>query len=553
MKKSEINILVIDDENLVAEPIIKALNRSGYNAKYVKKLEEAQREVQIKEYQLAIIDCMLPKVNGVEVATQLNNNLSNKIKIILMSGIFKDIGFKKDAINKTKAIDFLEKPFNLDELLEKVDEAFSDVIDPELPPIQQLFQKPFNYDNVEVFKTINNLGTIHGFEVPLILSVLNSCKASGVIELKGSSSPIKIKLTQGYIYQVESNDTESYFGVLLIENGFSTPEEVAKGLALESQLPIGQRLWSTNTLSSHAIDIVHQEQLSIRLSKIIKADNYEINFREDNSVNSSLFISNESFYRFLNDWISTKIKSDWLLSYYTPWSDFKVQKGRNFSLLDSLKNIALVNLSPDINKAVINNELFSNLLNENKGKPFLLQSIYFLLLLEIIKFSEEKTTLVNFDFALQRVKNLKENFKNKNHYQILGVEKNTPKEKIQQAFHNFAIYLHPDKVPQNAPEELRNLTTEVFQVLTEAHQTLTNSQLKDKYNFELEHGKAEQIIHSENLFERGVLLLNNKKYDEASDLFDQVYELDMYSDDFFVYYCWALLKGDLRLLKKENS
>ncbi|MCB9026603.1 MAG: response regulator [Bdellovibrionaceae bacterium] len=542
MKKSDINILVIDDEQLQAEPITKALVRSGFNAKYVRNYDEAQRETQIKDYHLLIVDCMLPRVNGIEVATNMRAKLGSNLKIILISGIFKDNTFKKEAIEKTKAICFLEKPFDIEDILEEVHTAFNGMITPELTPFQQLFTKKFNYDSKMVTDVIKAQGTIHGYEIPFVLTLLNTTKSSGKLTLKGLKEPIHIKFNNGQIFQVDSNDRESYFGVLLIENGFATPEEVAKGLALSSNLPIGQRMWSTNTLSPHAIDLVHQEQLSIRLSKIIQPETFEISFTENLTEIVKLSMTDPSFYRFLNDWISTKVKSDWLMSFFTPWLENPIIKGPNYSLYETLKKIALVSLSPNLNEIISNQMTFSEVMSNNKNKSFLFQSIYFLLLLEILKFSEEKVVSTNFDASLQRLKDLKENLVDKNYYEILGVEKHSPKEKIQQAFHNFAIYLHPDKVSEEAPEELRTLTTEIFQFLTEAHQTLINPQTREKYNFELEHGRAEIIIKTENLFERGLMLLNNNKFLEACECFDEVYQLKLYGDDFLVYYCWALLK-----------
>ena len=542
MRKSDINVLIIDDEVSLAEPMTKALFRNGYNSKHVKNYEDSLREVQVKDYQLLIIDCMLPKINGIEIATKLKQKLGDKIKILLISGIFKDNGFKKDAIEKTKATGFLEKPFEIEDLLEKVNKVFEDVLSPELPPLYQMFHKNFQNSSENQLEIIRSQETIHGFEIPLLLSILNAAKANGDLTLKSLKDPIVVKLKVGQIYQVESNDKESYFGVLLIENGFATPEEVAKGLSLSSHLPIGQRLWSTNTLSPHAIDLVHQEQLSIRLSKSIQAETYSVSFQENASEKAHLIMTNPSFHRYLNDWLSTKIKTDWLHSFMTPWMTNYFQKGPNYSLLETLKKIALVSLSPNLAEIIVNKMTLSEVITNNKNKPFLLQSLYFLLLLEIIKFSEEKITKINYQASIQRIKDLKESFIGKNYYQLLGVEKHFPKERIQQAFHNYAIYLHPDKLASDAPEELQKLTKEAFQILSEAHQTLTNSQTREKYNFELEHGQAERIIKSENLYERGLMLLNNNKYNEACECFDEVYKINLFNNDFLVYYCWALMK-----------
>lgn len=544
MRKSDINILIVDDENVIGEPLTKAIGRAGYNARHVRDAQLALHEMEVRDYHLLIIDCMLPKTNGIDLSKQLREKSNPDIKIILMSGIFRDEKFVREAIEKTKALAFLTKPFDLNDVLQIINESFSDIVGPETPPFYSFLSQSFVKDSSDqdFVELLNVQENVHGFELPYVYSLLIANKATGCLSIDTTNKRAEIYFDQGRIYRVNSDDTESYFGVLLIENGFSTPEEVARGLALDSDKPIGKRLWEINTLSPHAINIVHQEQLSIRLSKLIQQDTYNIKFTESVNNDEKQYISEPSFNRYLNDWISSKIKKDWLTSFFTQWMENPLLKGPHFALLDSLKRIALVSLAPNLAEAINNKKTLSDLINSEEGKPFLLQSIYFLVLTEILKFDSERRAVFNFDASVKRLRNLKESFDGKNYYQILGVERSSSKEKVQQAFHNFALSAHPDKLPKEAPEELVVLTKEVFQVLSEAHRTLTNSETRQKYNFELDHGRADLIIKSENLFERGSLLLQNKKYNEACELFDEVYQLNVYNDDFFIYYVWALIQ-----------
>lgn len=541
MNKSDINILVVDDEISIAESLVKALVKSGYTSRHVRDADQALQELEVRDYHMIVIDCMLPRINGIELAKKIQEKIPNGIKTILISGIFKDQGFKKDAIEKAKALHYFEKPYDLQEVVNFVNKAFEKEMAPETPPLYHFFHKEFHSNSDELTQIINESELIHGYEVPIILSLLCAGKVSGELTLEINNDTTLIGFNKGAITKVLSSDTDSYFGVLLIENGFSTPEEIAKGLALESELPIGKRLWATNTLSPHAIALVHQEQLSIRLSKSIQPVNYKISFKKLEKENNDLQIEESSFHRYLNDWLSSKVRSDWLRNFFTPWSDNFIVKGPLFSQFETFKKLPLASLSPNITEAINNKTTIGEIIDNHK-RPFTYQSLLFLLLLEVIKISEERNTNQNFEATIQRLTRFHEALKTKNFYEMLGVDRYAHKERIQQAFHNMALTLHPDKVPREAPNEVLKLTTEIFQTLSQANQTLTNHQSKQKYDFELEHGRAEQIMHSENLFERGCILLNNKKYNEACDTFDEVYQMNIYNDDFFIYYCWALLK-----------
>ena len=80
---------------------------------------------------------------------------------------------------------------------------------------------------------------------------------------------ISIEVYKGQIQKVIMKDDTSYFGVLLVENGFVTQDEVDNMLSEPSNIPLGQRLMDANYISPHSIEIIQKQQLAIRLSKSI--------------------------------------------------------------------------------------------------------------------------------------------------------------------------------------------------------------------------------------------------------------------------------------------
>lgn len=69
----------------------------------------------------------------------------------------------------------------------------------------------------------------------------------------------------------------------------------------------------------------------------------------------------------------------------------------------------------------------------------------------------------------------------KNYYEILGVDKKASDAEIKSAYRKLAMKYHPDKNPNNAE------AAEKFKEINEAHETLSDSQKRAAYDYELEH------------------------------------------------------------------
>lgn len=112
-------ILIVEDEETLAKSLKKALEKEGYAADYVIDGETAERRIKIshKDYDLVILDWMLPQKSGVEVAKAVR---AEGITIpILMLTARVDTGDKVTALD-AGADDYLIKPFSLDELIARV-------------------------------------------------------------------------------------------------------------------------------------------------------------------------------------------------------------------------------------------------------------------------------------------------------------------------------------------------------------------------------------------------------------------------------------------------
>lgn len=110
------NILVCDDDKEIVEAIEIYLSKEGYNILKAYNGEDALKMIRDNEIHLMILDIMMPKVNGIEVAKEVRRDKA--IPIIMLSAKSEDY----DKINglNTGADDYVTKPFNPLELIARV-------------------------------------------------------------------------------------------------------------------------------------------------------------------------------------------------------------------------------------------------------------------------------------------------------------------------------------------------------------------------------------------------------------------------------------------------
>lgn len=110
------NILVCDDDKEIVDAIEIYLQQEGYNVFKAYDGEEAVNTVAANDIQLAIIDVMMPKMDGIRATMKIRETSS--IPIIILSAKSEDTD-KILGLN-IGADDYVTKPFNPLELVARV-------------------------------------------------------------------------------------------------------------------------------------------------------------------------------------------------------------------------------------------------------------------------------------------------------------------------------------------------------------------------------------------------------------------------------------------------
>ena len=110
-------ILIIEDEYNLADAISTMLKKEKYSVRIETDGESGLDEALTDTYDLIILDVMLPHKNGFEILKELNKEkINSKVLMLTAKNTIEDklTGFNNGAV------DYLTKPFHMEELLARV-------------------------------------------------------------------------------------------------------------------------------------------------------------------------------------------------------------------------------------------------------------------------------------------------------------------------------------------------------------------------------------------------------------------------------------------------
>ncbi len=111
-------LLLVEDSRRLRETIALALRRSGYAVDETGDGDEGLWMAQNREYDAAVLDIMLPGLDGLTLLKTLRRD-GNKTPVMFLTA--RDAIEDRVAGLRSGADDYLVKPFALEELLARVE------------------------------------------------------------------------------------------------------------------------------------------------------------------------------------------------------------------------------------------------------------------------------------------------------------------------------------------------------------------------------------------------------------------------------------------------
>ncbi len=119
-EKIEASVLLVDDEEQFLDALSQRLETRGLKVNAVTSGEDAIEQAKEKNFDAIVVDLAMPGIDGIETLRRIKESRPD-LEIIMLTGH----ATVKTGIEAMKlgAEDFLEKPVDLNVLLEKISQA----------------------------------------------------------------------------------------------------------------------------------------------------------------------------------------------------------------------------------------------------------------------------------------------------------------------------------------------------------------------------------------------------------------------------------------------
>lgn len=111
-------ILIVEDEENLRSTIALNLELEGYEVMTALNGKEALQLFKNNRFDLVVLDIMLPEINGIDVCKEIRKENRNVLILFLSA---RSMGSERVEGLKAGADDYLSKPFNLEELLLRIE------------------------------------------------------------------------------------------------------------------------------------------------------------------------------------------------------------------------------------------------------------------------------------------------------------------------------------------------------------------------------------------------------------------------------------------------
>jgi DNA-binding response OmpR family regulator/curved DNA-binding protein CbpA len=521
MRKSDITILIVDDDMAIGKTLSETISRAGYKPLVVHRADEALNVVRIKHVHAAIIDCMLPLTNGISLAEDLRKTRFENGPVILMSGIFKDKAFEQNALRRTQSLAYLEKPFGPNDLLAILKPALDSLLDRSQVSLQTFLTKKLDSTRERV-KIIEQLEEIKGIEAAIVLSILMDSKVSGVLNIVDQAgAAFKVNLKMGVVADVTGSEGDNLTIQFLIDTGYLSQQDwnefSTDKTFLESPLP---KLVAAGFISPHAAGHAKTDQMLTVLKQIVKLANVTINLVPNDSEEeaadglqlASIFAE---LYQTVDDLLSLQYLNEF----------FSSHRKTPIKLLETKSSSHLIWTFPIITKVsgVLRNfekETIEQMVQAHPSKELnLLKALYCLVIFRQIIFVDTSPTKKR-DDEINHVSQIYKTLKNKTPFEIFnyfGTSMDARTNEVETVFKEFVRSNHPDKLSHDASPDLVDVSTRLFALMSEAHRILTNPEKREEYQKIQLANLAKNELKAEALAQEGLELLRRGSYSRAEE------------------------------------
>jgi DNA-binding response OmpR family regulator/cytochrome c-type biogenesis protein CcmH/NrfG len=649
-------ILVVEDDKSVQRLLAEVLEEEGFNVITERDGEWALRTFETKDVDFIVLDILIPVMNGFQVAEKIRKTVKGReIPILMISGIYRGVNHRLDAMRKYGVVEYLDKPLQMEKFLDVLRETFGseypsavaaqaerEAIDRKAPEPYASPESKEEQEEVEEhakeFKSVARRGRLEETSFPELLAEIYRNREDGALLLKRDRLKKIVYFKGGYPVFVKSNLLNECLGKVMVREKMITDDECEESLRKmkESGRQQGTVLIEMGCISPHNLQYALELQLEVKIFDLFGWEEGGYQFNPKSTVPPTTVSLDDTTAAIIHVGVRKryklerlkKIMDDFLDLYVVPHPDplFRFQdmdldedeenfvsrlrgdltlreildlglnKERAYQIVYALKCAGMVTIEEEpseeasgemeaLKEEVVTDrqknlvereaaaeepaegedleapappeppeppptppkpppvrERVKGRLTEHGGVP-----VPQLTGEDRIdaKLSPEERSLRE-QLAQQAME-----MKKQDYFEILGVSKNASHAEIKKAYFSLAKQYHPDRLYASASADIRSLADEIFNVISTAHDVLSDDARREQYMEELSSGtkrdvssEVSNILSAEGCFQKGEIALRKREYGKARDLFEEACKLCPEEGEFHAFMGWAVFQSD---------
>lgn len=532
-----VKILIVEDDKKFGESLAKVLSHEGFECVHADKPQTAISMCKLHSFDLALVDCMLPQMNGVDLAVKLKEITGGGIHLYLMSGIYKDRNFSVASLKKTGAKSFLIKPFELDALVTQLKENYGEkkveTITAEHPVKALFFQE--NITPQQVLSAVQSSREVNNSEVPLLLNSFINFKVAGTLTLSQNNESYSFYFKDGHAFidapAITSNQLRDY----LSRKDFIIPEDLK---AVKDQNFSLRGLQDLCLISPHFTDVIEKEFAIAKLYTIKQQQILNVSFKSEIPNKRLIALQPSESDDLIYDWVlSTPLV--WFKSFFIKFMNCVVRKMSTSQKKTGLFPIVAANRH--ITNLMTENKTLAEVMSEAQADEETVFKLFHLLMVYRELFLGEIKQVTNHGAQLERLKSLLKSLDHQDAYERLGLMSTARDQDIKKAHNDLSQTLHPDKL-KGAPSELIEISRQVYEKIQEAYNHIKSPEKREQYKRMLDEEKKEKQATSARLLDQALTQLMRGDFNQAEKLTRDAQEYAPHSQRLKLLQAWVQLK-----------
>lgn len=496
-------ILIVEDDKKFGESLLKVLNAEGFECFHAEKPQTAIALCKVHTFDIAVIDCMLPQMNGVDLALKIKEASGPALVLYLMSGIYKDRNFSVSALKKTGAKSFLIKPFEFPELLKQLKSDFvEDATEVPLSddPLKNLMMIE-NLTQQNVISAFNEKKSLSGFEIPQVVAIAIAFKLTGRLQLRNTNRAIDLYFGPEGLYLSPTNISSENLRSFLSSREWVYLEDLLK--VKDEQLSL-KYLCEHNIMSPHFADQAMREFATDELTGSVNMQKYAMDYFNEPLPEGVSPLQKTEVDELLQSWISHLLNPVWIKNQYASYQSHLLKKQN--STQNNIQFFPLVATNKHMVALMMENKNLTEIIAES-GIPedTAIRVLHLMMVYREFTISVKKV-VTNAKAQVDRLRNLLKSFENQDAFEKLGLTNSASDQEIKKAYQEFSYTLHPDKLV-DAAEEVKQLSTKVYEQIQDAYGSLKTPEKRQSYLKFLEGKKMQSQMDANRQTDQAMMLL----------------------------------------------